>query len=125
MQAAIRNTKGCLRIFTFYEDFFQDASSEIDRLVEFCERQKPDDMSVLHNSISTKLRHHSSETIDLLNKDKLLTEYKLFYVGLRTLTSDTLVGAASDSTRENLISAHVSKYFKLLEQFQDEPSVAK
>ena len=125
MQAAIRNTQGCPRLFTFYEDYFQDASREIDRLVEFCELQKLDDMSVLHNSISTKLRHHSSETIDLLNKDKLLTEYKLFYVGLRALTSDTLVGAASDGRRENLISDHVSKFVTLLEQFHDKSAIAK
>ena len=125
MQAAIRSTQGCPRLFSFYEDYFQNASREIDRLVEFCELKKLDDMSVLHNSISTKLRHHSSETIDLLNQDKLLTEYKLFYAELRTLTSDTLVEAASDSMRENLISSHVSKFVTLLEQFQDEPAVAK
>lgn len=124
MRAAIRDTEGCSRIFTFYEDFFNDATTEIDRLIEFCGLQKPDDLSSLHGVISHELKHHTSETSELLNEDKVITEYKLFYIGLRALTTQGFVQPNSDHTREEFISENISKFFKLLEQFHDEQEMA-
>jgi len=129
MRAAIRDTEGCPRIFIFYEDFFKDTpgeiNSEINRLVEFCGLQKPDDLSSLHDTISSELKHHTSETLELLNEDKVITEYKLFYIGLRALTTEGFAPSTSNRTRDDLASENISKFFKLLEQFHDENEMAQ
>ena len=125
MRAAIRDTEGCHRIFTFYEDFFKDASLEINRLIDFCGLQKPDDLSILHNAISRELKHHTSETLELLNEDKVITEYKLFYICLRALTRDGFACSKSNSTREDLISKIISKFCGLFKEFHDEQKVAQ
>ncbi len=120
MQAAIRDTEGCLRIFTFYEDFFNDWAREISKLVEFCGLQRPNDLSKLHETIFHELRHHTCETFELLNEDKLTTEHKLFYIGLRALTTEGFVPSTSDRRPENLISENISKFSRLLERFHHE-----
>lgn len=125
MRAAIRDTEGCSRIFTFYEDFFNDATTEINRLIEFCGLQKPDDLSSLHGVISHELKHHTSETSELLNEDKVITEYKLFYIGLRALTTQGFVQPNSDHGREEFTSENICKFFKLVEQFHDEQEMAQ
>ncbi len=125
MQAAVRDTEGYPRIYAFYEDFFKDASGEIDRLIKFCGLQKLDDMSILHKTISCELKHHTSETLDLLNESKIISEYKLFYIGLRALTNDKFLHPTLNSKREELISKNISKFFKMLEEFHDEQKVAQ
>jgi glycosyltransferase involved in cell wall biosynthesis len=125
MRAAIRDTEGCPRIFAFYEDFFKEAPGEINKLIEFCGLQMPDNISGLQDSICRELKHHTCETLTLLNDDKLITEYKLFYLGLRALTTDGFVHPTPDSTREVWISKNISTFFKLLEQFRDEQEMAK
>lgn len=125
MKAAVRDTEGCARIFVFYEDFFEDATLEINRLVEFCGLQKPDSPSILLNAISQKLKHHTSETSELLNDDKIVTEHKLFYIGLRALTNNKFLRPTLDNSREELVSENISKFFKLLEEFHDEQKMAQ
>ncbi|MHC4267819.1 MAG: sulfotransferase [Planctomycetota bacterium] len=125
MRAAIRDTEGHQRIFTFYEDFFKDASGEINRLIEFCGLQKPDDISSINSAISGELKHHTSETLELLNEDKIISEIKIFYIGLRALTRDGLVYSASGSSHDDLISENISNFFKLLLQFHNEQEMAK
>jgi hypothetical protein len=60
-----------------------------------------------------------------LNEDKVITEYKLFYIGLRALTTEGFVPSTSNSTREALVSENISKFFNLLEQFHDEQEMAQ
>ncbi len=125
IRSAIRDTEGSPRIFTFYEDFFKDAPGEIKRIVEFCGLQMPDDLYSLYDVISSELKHHTSETLELLNEDKVITEYKLFYIGLRALTTEGFVQSTSDHTREAFVSENISKFFKLLEQFHNEQEMAQ
>jgi hypothetical protein len=125
MKAAIRDTENCARTFVFYEDFFQDATFELKRLVEFCGLREPDNQSILLNTISKKLKHHTSETYELLNDDKIVTEYKLFYIALRALTNDKFLGSISGNSREELVSKYISKLNKLLEEFHDEQKMAQ
>ena len=124
MRAAIRDTEGHPRIFTFYEDFFENASAEIDRLVAFCSLRRPEDPSPLFQAISCKLRNHISETADLLGEDKALTEYKLFYIGVRALAIQGRAQSTEGRKRETAISENIGCFFRLLEQFHDEQRLA-
>jgi glycosyltransferase involved in cell wall biosynthesis len=126
MRAAIRDTAGCPRIFTFYEDYFDDAFGEIDRLIDFCGLQKPHDSSGLNEAVAGELRHHAGETLELLHEEQLPTEHKLLYLGLRALTIDGFVRSTSHrSTREGLISESIGQFFKLLERFHDQHEMAR
>ena len=125
MEAAIRDTEGCPRIFTFYEDYFDDDSGELDKLTDFCKLQKPDDISVLNDTIFRQLRHHASETYELLNEEKLPTEHKLLYIGLRALTTDGFVHSTLYRSQDILLSKCISQFFKLLERFHDQHEVAR
>jgi len=125
MRAAIRDTEDCPRLFTFYEDYFDHPAREINRLIEFCGLQKPDDPAIVRGAIASAFKHHSSEPSELLHDSQIPPTSKLLYIGLRALISDSRVGGASDSRREDVLSAQVSEFFKLFEQFQDQLSVAK
>ncbi len=125
MRAAIRDTEGCPRIFTFYEDFFNNASGEINRLVKFCGLKKPDDITTLHNAIHRDLKHHTSETSELLKEHKVLAEYKLFYIGLRAIATTGFLYPATEHTPEALISENACGFYKLLEQFHNEQKMAQ
>ncbi|MFQ5792282.1 MAG: glycosyltransferase, partial [Acidobacteriota bacterium] len=119
MRAAIRDTEGCPRLFTFYEDFFTDELGEAGRVVEFCQLPKPDDERILRDAVSSGLRHHTAETLQLLNDDSFPTRYKLAYIGLRALSMQTFVSSTSGRTREDLISEDVSAFSRLIEEFYD------
>ena len=88
MRAAIRNTEGVDRLFTFYEDFFTDPPDEIDRLVGFCGLRTPDDRSSLDDAISGEARHHATTAVDVLADDKIAREYRLFHMALRGVSAE-------------------------------------
>ena len=125
MRAAIRDTENHSRIFTFYEDFFDEASAEIDRLAMFCGLTKPDDPSQVQQAISPKLRNHASETAELLGEAGAITEYKLFYIGLRALSIQARAQSMEPDKREISISKNIGRFLHLLEQFHDENETAR
>lgn len=125
MRAAIRDTDGSPRTFIFYEDLFKDAFSEIDHLVEFCGLKRPENPTLLSQTISRELKHHSIEMADLLNENKMMTEHKLFYIGLRALSVPGLLPSTPGRTREELISENIGRFLMLLEKFHDESEMAK
>ena len=47
VRTSIEDTEGKPRIFSFFEDFFQEDSVEINRLLRFCELPGPDNDSEL------------------------------------------------------------------------------
>src|SRR5262249_24095134 len=76
-QAAIRDTVGSPRIVTFYEDYFRDSVLEINRITQFCGLVPPGNMSELRDFVAHELRHHASETDDLLNATMIPAQCKL------------------------------------------------
>jgi len=70
----------------------------------------PEDPSIIHETISHELKHHTSETFELLKEDKNTTECKLFYIVLRALMTDGFVHSNEDSKREDLISENISDF---------------
>ena len=123
MRAAIESTEGSARMFIFYEDLFNDATSEIIRLLDFCGLKKPRNLSKVLDTISPALRHHTNETVELLDEHKLLPEEKLLYIGLRALTTQGFISLASGDNREDMIANNISKFCRLLQQFHEEQIV--
>lgn len=125
MRAAVRDTEGRPRIFTFYEDHFDDDLREIHRVAEFCELQMPDDLSGLRHAISYESKHYRSETLELLGTDNVRTEDKLFYIGLRALLFQGFIQTKSERTREALISEYASRFSCLIEEFHNQGKLAQ
>jgi GT2 family glycosyltransferase len=80
---AINNTADKPRLIIFYEDFFKETRTTVQRLVEFAKKEETfsdSTISRLCDTIFTKLRHHQSspkelsENIEIDNRSKLLFE---------------------------------------------------
>ena len=120
-RAAVRDTEGFPRIFTFYEDYFEDAPSEIDRVSEFCGLSRCENVAESRDTVSQALRHHATDTADLLNAETIPAQYKLFYLCLRTLSGQEL------SSRRGLdaTSKLVGKLLELIIEIEDQEKVAQ
>ncbi|MGH9986827.1 MAG: sulfotransferase, partial [Nitrososphaeraceae archaeon] len=121
MRAAIRDTEGYPRIFTFYEDYFRDASTEIERLVDFCGLPKQDDLSQVQAAIVQDLRHHTSETLELLEETNVATEYKLLYICLRAVSFREFVPTGS----KDGVSENISKFLQLIDKFHNQDKMSQ
>jgi hypothetical protein len=124
-RAAIQDTEGSPRIFTFYEDYFRDGSTELDRIIEFCDLERPDDPSRLRDAISHELRHQTSKTQELLDWTGLAMECKLLYIGLRGLSFDNLMPKSCRSPRKDTVSENVGSYLRLLDELHSEEMMAQ
>ena len=89
--AAIGDSKGCPRIFTFYEDYFTDAHREIERLVEFCELPTSRVMAGSCNAIFHELNHTAKSDRSLI-ENELLAETNHLYEQLHSEKAHLLEG---------------------------------
>lgn len=121
LRAAIQDTEGCPRIFTYYEDFFTDAAAEANRLIGFCELQAPQDPSMLGGEIRSELRHQRSAITELLGDASIPAEYKLLYVGLRALSDRSRVGTPPPDGS----AADASEFLRVLDEFHDHERLAQ
>lgn len=87
LMSALEDTEGCPRIFTFFEDFFERGSKEIERLLDFCGLPLPDDPSKLKSAVSSELRHHTGSPRSLLEEPAVPPACKYFYLGLCAVLS--------------------------------------
>jgi hypothetical protein len=115
-RASLGDTEGSARILTFFDDFFGSDRAEIDRVIEFCGLQKPDDHSVIDAAISAELRHHNSEIPELLKENRVSRECKLFYIGLRALSYPSYVAARSSPEEQDWVSASVGDFMMLFKE---------
>jgi hypothetical protein len=115
-RASIEDTEGCPRLFTFFEDYFDNGSAEIERLLRFCGLQLPGDNAQLNSAISTELRHHTSVIQSLLEEPAVTLECKLFYLGLRAILSEHPSCVEDRDGRSGHDAATVNAFVKL---FQD------
>jgi sulfotransferase family protein len=125
VRAAIRDTQGHPRIFTFYEDFFRDAESEVSRLVEFCGLRAPREWGDIHDAISQELRHQSASIMDLFKEDGIPPEVKLFYLGLRALSSRGFLQSVPRTDQEGIVAENLGEFFSLMEKFHDQEKTAQ
>jgi hypothetical protein len=117
-RSAIQDTEGCPRIFTFYENYFTNGLSEIERVAKFCGLGLAPDSSGLQKAIYSELRHHSHTTAELLDCDRTPFKYKLLYIGVRGLAScGGFDPQSSDPASE--ISTNVAAFLRSLERFDE------
>ena len=124
-RAAIRYSEGYPRIFTFYEDFFHEPLEEVKRLANFCGLEAKVPLSEIQEIIRSELRHHESETSELLSDNEVLREYKLLYLGLCALTARGFAETESGGGGEAAVSEIISRFFEMVERFREEPIVAR
>jgi Sulfotransferase family len=122
-RAAVRDTEGCPRIFTFYEDHFTNGLSEIERVAKFCGLGLPREPSTLQRVVYRELRHHSCSTADLLNSDCVPNEYKFLYIGLRFLSGSGSV-ASLGSAREEETSKNIGAFLRSMNEFHKQEPLA-
>lgn len=115
MYAAIRDTKGCPAFFTFYDDYFRHGEAETHKLLDFCGLPRPENSPAIQNVIAHELRHHANELVDLLSDQRIPTEDKLLYVGLRSFAYEITDSAESKSE----LSAKISVLSELIEELRE------
>ena len=118
-RAAIQNTEGWPRILTFYEDFFRDPLDEINRVVGFCRLNRVDDPSKVQGIISGEHRHQTSGTVELLNEGSVPLEYKLLYLGLRSLASEERCTMEIDDTKSRVSNA-IGNVLAVIDELHDQ-----
>ena len=123
-RAAIRDTEGCPRIFTFYDDHFTNGLSEIKRVANFCGLSLPIEPATLQSVVYRELRHHSCNTAELLNSDYAPSDYKLLYIGLRALSSSGSVTSIG-SAREDEVSKNIGAFLRSMNEFHQQEQLAE
>jgi hypothetical protein len=121
-RAAIRDTEGCARIFTFYDDYFANGLSEINRVATFCGLGMPMALSTLQTAIHRELRHHSCSLTDLLKCASAPTGYKLLYVGLRAISLTG--GMTPQASAEDEISENAGAFVRSMDEFEQQEQLA-
>jgi hypothetical protein len=81
-RAALAHTRGRPRIFTFYGDYFGNASREITRLARFCGLSS-DSPSTLPEVLTAKFRHHNCSAHELFVHPEIPWVVKFIYYRLR------------------------------------------
>ena len=86
MMTAAKETDNCDRLFTFYDDYFNEPLTELARVVNFCGLELPADLSGIMGTIDQDLRHQRNAVQELLGHPSILDEVKLYYLGSLALT---------------------------------------
>ena len=124
-QAAIRNTTGCPRVLTFYDDYFHCPREEVARVASFCNLNVPADWSVIEQSISAKFRNHLLNSSDLLEETSIPTEFKLWYLAARGLFHDVSMSGADKCATLDGLAVAAGKLLSLMDEFSSEREVAR
>lgn len=119
MHAAIRDTKGCARQVIFYDDFFDSDGAANGQLLEFCGLKSTRGESELASDIRSHLRHHRSDTVELLDKSSVPLHSKLLYLGLRALPAVDCATMESGGEKNRSIG----RLLELLDEYQNQGQV--
>ncbi len=125
MRSAIQDTRGSPRIFTFYDDYFDDTLAEIRRVTEFCGLEMPNERVACREMVSRNLRHQTSDISDLVTANSIPTEHKMLYLGLRALSSHTRAAPNHNCVDEARISESVDELLQLIEKSTPRGPVAR
>jgi hypothetical protein len=116
MRAAIQNTEHCPRFFVHYEDFFSDAKTQADALIDFCGLKKPSDFSADAAGVRRELWHQRCDVSEILNAEWIPAAPKLIYLGLRALSGQRQGFTAP----KDVWATDASEFLRLLDHLQDE-----
>ncbi len=121
MRAAIRDTEGYPRCLVFYENFFDDRTTETDRLFKFCRLEHPTNQSAFESGVRGELRHHDSGISELLDDPSVSLYSKLLYIGLRSLST---CGSVSTGPQDES-SKTIGRFLKVLDEFRSEAQLGE
>jgi hypothetical protein len=111
---SLRDTQGCPRQFSFFDDYFARRNEEIARVLDFCGLANFNDATVLESAIAGELRHHQGGDRRLRDEPAVPAQCKDLYFGLRSILaaeetrfdhSNAGNGAAVSSTVDSFIAA--------------------
>ena len=120
IRTAIQNTEGRPRILTFYEDYFRNPLDEINRVVGFCSLDRFEDPSRVQEIIFGELRHQTSGTAELLNEGSVPLEYKLLYLGLRSLASEERCMMEINDGTKSRVSNAIGNVLAVIDELHDQ-----
>ena len=124
-RAAIRNSAGQPRMFTFYDRFFEDMDRELDRLARFVGRQVPapdsDSYGEIVAFVQKKLRHHQSSLLDCIKSPFVQFPEKSLYLAMSIPKVDRgdMTLAEADQLIEEIADgyhSHMSELRELLDR---------
>lgn len=111
---SLRDTQGCPRQFSFFDDYFARRNEEIARVLDFCGLASRNHAAVLESAIAGELRHHQGGDRRLRDEPAVPAQCKDLYFGLRSILaadetrfedSNAGNGAAVSSTVDSFIAA--------------------
>ena len=82
---SLRDTQGCPRQFSFFDDYFAHRDEEIARVLDFCGLGNFNDAAVLESAIEGELRHHEGGDRRLRDEPAVPAHCKDLYFGLRSI----------------------------------------
>ena len=121
MRDALQGTVGYPTVFMFYDDFFVNATPEIQRLVRFCGLPVPQDLTRLQDIISVDLRHYASADQELLLATTVATGNKILYLTLRALLRRDYSGA----DRDTILHGDMNEFLHLMDEYCNQERVAQ
>lgn len=124
MRTAVRDTRAHPRIFTFYEDYFANPVSEISKLVDFCGLPRPAEMFHVQDAIAHEVRHHTSETLELMDSRELAIEYRMFYIGLRALLFQQFSFSPPCNDGRDTTSENIDAFLRLIDEMHSQQEIA-
>ena len=83
--SSLRDTQGCSRQFSFFDDYFAHRDEEIARVLDFCGLGNFNDAAVLESAIEGELRHHEGGDRRLRAEPAVPAHCKDLYFGLRSI----------------------------------------
>ncbi|MCB0294205.1 MAG: hypothetical protein KDG51_02970, partial [Calditrichaeota bacterium] len=113
---AIRDSEGYPRLFTFYDDYFSNPQAETSRLLDFCRLPHPEDLTAVTAAISRGLKHHASDTGDIIAEDDIPAGIRLLYFVLRKFTALPDPQLNGNSTAEEKTSTNIHQLYLLLDK---------
>ena len=81
---SLRDTQGCPRHFSFFDDYFACRDEEVARVLDFCGLANFNDAAVLGSAIEGELRHHQGGDRRLRDEPAVPDQCKDLYFGLRS-----------------------------------------
>jgi hypothetical protein len=83
--SSLRDTQGCPRQFSFFDNYFIRRDEEIARVLDFCGLGNFNDAAVLESAIEGDLRHHQGGDRRLRDEPAVPAQCKDLYFGLRSI----------------------------------------
>ena len=109
--AALRDTQQSPRLFSFFDDYFDNRDEEICRVLGFCGLERCNDTALLESAIAGELRHHESGDRRLRDEPAIPAQCRNLYLGLRSiLAQQEMRNSIGDESKSAALSSAVNTF---------------